>query len=135
LGIVFYELLAGERPFDLEGKTLDQIIRVSAESAPRLPSQALKSNPQSVLRSARLEGDLDNIALMSVNYEISRRYKSVDQFADDIDRHLKALPVSARPNTYRYRAAKFLKRHKVGALAAGLIGLTVIAGVAATLRQ
>lgn len=125
LGVVLYELLADERPFHFDGMSLDQIIKTISESEPLLPSV----NPHSALRIPQLKGDLDNIVLMALRKEPERRYQSVEVLAGDIQRHLKKLPVSARPNTYQYRASKFVRRHKVGVFAASLIFLSIISGI------
>jgi len=50
-----------------------------------------------------------------------RRYGSVEQFSEDVRRHLEGLPVAAREDTYWYRATKFVRRHPVGVAAAILI--------------
>ncbi len=72
---------------------------------------------------------------MALRKEPARRYQSAEAFANDIERHLKGLPVSARPNTRQYRASKFVKRHKVGVLAASLIFLSLIGGITVSLWQ
>lgn len=92
----------------------------------------LKSEIQN-LKSLR--GDLDNIVLKAMQKEPQRRYSSVEQFSEDISRHLEGLPVSARPDTFGYRSAKFIRRHKVGVTAAMLVGLSLIAGIVATAWQ
>ena len=127
LGIVFYELLTGSRPFQTDGKSLDQIIKTVTEFEPLPPS----ASPQSVIRNSQLKGDLDNIALMALRKEPIRRYKSVEQFADDIERYLKGLPVSARPNTFNYRAGKFFKRNRAVSSFAVLLLLSLLGGLAA----
>ncbi len=66
----------------------------------------------------RLRGDLDNIVLKALRKEPERRYTSVDQFSEDIRRHLEGLPVIARPDTFWYRGGKFVRRHKAGVIAA-----------------
>ncbi len=120
LGIILYELLTGERPFHTEGKTIDEILHTVSSSEPTMPSQVGASGE-------KLKGDLDNIVLTALRPEPERRYKSVEQFADDLDRSLKGLPVSARPNTFKYLTEKFVKRHRYGVAAAMLIfGLVVI---------
>ncbi|HEY6372451.1 MAG TPA: hypothetical protein VIX37_17875 [Candidatus Sulfotelmatobacter sp.] len=83
----------------------------------------------------RLAGDLDTIVLRAMHKEPQRRYISVEQFAEDIRRHLKGLPVSARRDSWRYRAGKFAIRHKVGVVASSLILLAVAGGIAATIRE
>ncbi|MDQ3688187.1 MAG: tetratricopeptide repeat protein, partial [Acidobacteriota bacterium] len=96
----------------------------------------LKNNPQAAICNPQsLRGDLDNIVLMAMRKESERRYASVEQFAEDIRRHLEGLPVRARKDTFGYRAAKFVKRHKIGVAATGLMAVTLLAGVVATLWQ
>ncbi|MGI8786569.1 MAG: protein kinase domain-containing protein [Pyrinomonadaceae bacterium] len=138
LGIVFYELLTGERPFHFEGKSLEEIIKTATQIEPPLPSAIHNSKlriPQSAIRNPLLKGDLDNIALTALRKEPMRRYKSVEAFADDIERYLQGLPVAARPNTFKYRAEKFIKRHKVGVFAASLILLSLIGGIVVSIWQ
>ncbi len=77
----------------------------------------------------RLCGDLDNIVLRAMRKEPNRRYASVGQFSEDIRRHLVGLPVIARPDTFRYRAAKFVQRHKVTAAGAVIVFLTLVGGI------
>jgi tetratricopeptide (TPR) repeat protein len=62
----------------------------------------------------RLKGEIDNILAMALRKEPERRYASVDQFSDDIRRHLENLPVVARNDTFGYRTLKFIGRHKIG---------------------
>src|SRR5204862_145811 len=62
-------------------------------------------------------GDLDNIVLMAMRKEPERRYSSVEQFAEDLRRHLEGRPVVARQDTLSYRVSKFVQRHKLGVAA------------------
>lgn len=87
------------------------------------------------LSPQRLKGDLDNIVLKALRKEPERRYPSAGAFADDIERHLNGMPVTARPNTLTYRTSKFIARNKLGVGAAGLLALAVVVGVIATLWQ
>ncbi len=147
LGGVFYELLTGSRPFNFEGKTLDEIIKTVSDFDPPMPSAVSNSkfrisNSENqnnrnlpIANRKLLAGDLDNIALTALRKEPERRYQTVEAFAGDIEKYLKGLPVSARPNTFQYRASKYVKRHKVGVLAASLIFLFLIGGIFATLWQ
>lgn len=147
LGVVFYELLTNEKPFQFEGKSLEEIIKSATQSEPPIPSaitnyklqitNAENRNNRKLNISNRkfLRGDLDNIAMTALRKEPARRYQTVEAFADDIERHLKGLPVSARPNTFKYRASKYLKRHKIGVLAASLILLSLIGGIVVSVWQ
>ncbi len=85
--------------------------------------------------TSQLRGDLDNIVLKALKKEPSRRYSSVEQFAEDIRRHLADLPVVARPDTLSYRAVKFFNRNRIAVFAAFLIFLTLIGGIVATVWQ
>ncbi|MEP6904173.1 MAG: serine/threonine-protein kinase, partial [Actinomycetota bacterium] len=131
LGVVLYELLTGRRPFQFDGKSLEQIIKTVTVVEPLPPS----ANPKSKMRNPKLRGDLDNIVLMALRKGPERRYKSVEAFAEDIERYLKGLPVAARSNTFKYRAEKFIQRNKVGVLAASLIILSLIGGIVVSIWQ
>lgn len=87
------------------------------------------------LNAPSLRGDLDNIVLKALRKEPERRYSSAENFADDIHRHQRGLPVTARPNTFSYRAEKFIKRNRASVFAGILIILAVVAGIIATLWQ
>lgn len=85
--------------------------------------------------ASRLRGDLDNIVLKALRKEPERRYSSAENFSEDIKRHLKGLPVTARPNTFSYRAEKFFKRNKASAVVGGLLLIAIISGLTATIWQ
>src|SRR5258708_16529294 len=72
---------------------------------------------------------------MGLSKEPQRRYASVEQFAQDVRRHLDHLPVLARKDTAAYRASKFITRHKVGVAAAVLVTITLLAALGVTLRE
>ena len=136
LGVVFYELLTGDKPFHFEGKSIEEIMKTATENEPSFPSRSVISeNPQSAARISQLKGDLDNIALTALRKEPERRYKSVEAFADDIERHLKGLSVAARPNTVSYRAAKFFGRNKIAVAATAFIITALISGLVIALWQ
>ena len=148
LGVVLYELLTGERPFKIKSRLPDEIAQEVLTQEPVKPS-AIVSRRSSVSEkstggnratsttdagnqkftiqnSKSLRGDLDNIILKSLQKEPSRRYASVQEFADDIRRHLEGLPVTAMADTVTYRAAKFIKRHQAGVFAAASVVLLLL---------
>ena len=89
-----------------------------------------KTNPKSKVQNLKLlRGDLDNILLKSLRKEPIRRYSSVEQFSEDLRRHLAGLPVAARPDTFSYRAEKFIKRNAVSVTFAALVFLLLIGGI------
>jgi serine/threonine protein kinase len=136
LGVILYELLTNEKPFHFEGKSLEEIIKTVSGDEPSLPSRTIKSeNPQSAIRQRQLRGDLDNITLKALQKDPARRYQSVAEFADDIEKHLEHLPIAARPNTLSYRASRFYQRNRVAVSATALIIVALIAGLGIALRQ
>lgn len=140
LGVVLYELLTGSRPFETRSSSLGTMARVRLTAPPDKPSSKQRAVSLGPGRAARRLGshrpaigrDLDNIVLMAMRIEPERRYRSVEQFADDIERHLNGLPITATEDTFAYRASKFFQRHKTGTVAATLVVLVVIAAFAAT---
>lgn len=163
LGIILHELLTGRRPFYFRTNSLEEIIQVITKQPPK-PSQAIvnsglrtadsrtdgpgdlkdqgvrtegqQSDLLSTIRDPHsLRGDLDNIILKSLCKEPERRYVTVDQFSEDIRRHLEGLPILARPDTFRYRSSKFVKRNKLGVAMAAGVALFLLAGAIAIVRQ
>jgi len=145
LGVILYQLLTGCRPYRFPTRSPSDMERVITMEEPKRPSSAVFSvdenaeqetpERRSALRGTqvdrlrkRLAGDLDNICLMALRKEPSRRYGSAEQLLADIDRHLKGLPISARPATVSYRMEKFVLRHRVSVVAA-LVVLLGIAGI------
>jgi len=138
LGVVFYRLLTGGTPYRLTSRRPDEVARAITEQEPERPSTAIAKNRHSnfeLQASKFLRGDLDNIILMALRKEPSRRYSSVAQFSEDIRRHLDGLPVIARKDTFQYRAGKFARRHRVGVLAAAVVLVTLLAGITMTIRE
>ncbi|MEK7831350.1 MAG: serine/threonine-protein kinase, partial [Acidobacteriota bacterium] len=138
LGAVLYELLAGVRPHRLETYTPTEIERVICETEVERPSLTANQSNETVNRSRQrklLRGDLDNIILTAMRKEPARRYSSVEQFSDDLRRHLEKLPISARPDTIRYRTGKFVRRHRVGVSATVLVIVSLLGGLIATNYQ
>lgn len=136
LGVILYELLTNEKPFHFEGKSLDEIIRTVTTGKPSLPSRVVQSGESEGLgRQRQLRGDLDNITLKALQKEAPRRYQSVAEFANDIERHLGNLPIAARPNTVSYRASRFYQRNKIAVSAAAFVILALITGLGIALRQ
>jgi tetratricopeptide (TPR) repeat protein/tRNA A-37 threonylcarbamoyl transferase component Bud32 len=130
LGVVLYRLLTGQRPYGMKGRSAEDMARTVGQTEPQRPSAVVDA--PSV---RRLRGDLDNIVLMALRQEPERRYATVDQFADDIRRHLEALPVQARADTLAYRAGKFIRRNTAVSVAAALVVLSLVGGIVMTSWQ
>ena len=131
LAAVLYELLTGRNPHRFANRSLLEIERAICEQPVVRPSRAVEE--RSLAR--RLSGDLDTILLRALDKDPKRRYQSVQHFRDDLQRHLADLPVTAAPDTLRYRAGKFLRRHSGGAAAAALSGVLIITAILITQRE
>lgn len=158
LGAVLYELLTGHRAHRFERLTPVEMERVVCETVPDRPSVVVAQQIErrgddgadlvitaeetsgargldpKALRQ-RLRGDLDTIVLKALEKEPARRYGSVEALLEDVRRYQSGLPILARPDSVAYRTRKFVRRHRVGVAASVALGLTSIAGIAATIAQ
>jgi serine/threonine protein kinase len=134
LGVVLYRLLSGALPYRVNEGFAYRLAAQIVEGDVKPPSAvAGESSDEAVRMSARqLTGDLDNIVLMALQKEPTKRYSSVERFEEDISRHLQGFPVHARPAAFHYRFAKFAGRHKGALAAASLFVVTLIGGIATT---
>jgi eukaryotic-like serine/threonine-protein kinase len=162
LGVVLYELLSGQRPFQSNSRNYQEIVRQILTNEPVRPSvisnsrfqipdsradgetspnKGQKTNDEKqnskfkIQNSKFLKGDLDNIILKALRKEPARRYNSVPEFSEDIRRHLAGLPVTATADTRVYRFSKFVQRHKSGVLVGALVSVLILSISAIAVRQ
>ena len=62
----------------------------------------------------------------------TRRYETANGFAADVLRHLAYEPVLAAPPSRAYRMRKFVRKHRGAVIAASLVLLALVAGIAGT---
>jgi tetratricopeptide (TPR) repeat protein len=130
LGLILYELLTDERAQAFSRTHPSEIVRVVCETEPRRPSTVA---PMS--RRRALAGDLDTIVLKAMHKDAGRRYGSVEQLSEDLRRYLAGLPVLARRDTLRYRAAKFVRRNRLAVAAAILVVASLTIGIIVAFHQ
>ena len=104
LGVLLYELLSGQTPFDgkqLLSAGLDQMRRTLRETEPRRPSAKLLSLESTALQRAaarrsttaphlisQVNGDLDWIVMKALEKDPARRYETANGLLRDVERYL-----------------------------------------------
>jgi eukaryotic-like serine/threonine-protein kinase len=129
LGVLLYRLVTGERPYGPVSNNT-ALFRAICETPPIPPAVAARDGTH-----FSISAELEWVILKALRKEPERRYESVEQFAEDVRRLLVALPVLAAPDSRRYRAGKFVARHRLGVIAGMLLILSLVGGLAATLWQ
>ena len=142
LGAVLFELLTGRRPHVVTSRALVDIMRAVLEVPVPRPSSVVTAGAaaQRGERRAgrlrrRLQGELDNIALMALRPEPERRYASAGALSEDVRRELTGLPVEAHGDWAGYRLRKFAGRNRTAVAASILVIVALIGGVIATADQ
>ena len=146
LGVLLYELLTGTTPLErkrFKEAAWDEIRRMIREEEPPRPSMRLSSTdtlpslatfrhtePAKLKKLVR--GELDWIVMKALEKDRTRRYETASGLARDIQRYLDDEVVEARPPSTGYRIGKFVRRHKGQVIAAGLVLLALLAGIAGT---
>lgn len=143
LGVLAYQLLTGELPYRVNGRSQRDLVRTMEElaiprpssrlSPPYAPELARETAARRGLTAPRLAavlaGDLDNILLMAMRPEPERRYGSVAQFSEDLGRYLDGRPVAARADSFGYRTGKVIRRHWLALSAVVALVLVLAAGL------
>ena len=147
LGVILYELLAGETPLSWEfvkKRSLPEVLEAIRHEDPDPPSVCLakKSETNSRVLVKRnidrsslqrmLTNDLDWISMKALDKDMERRYASVSELANDLRRFLNGEPVTARPPSQAYRVKKFIGKNRVAVTAFCLVGLALIMGLVGT---
>jgi WD40 repeat protein len=145
LGVLLYELLVGQTPFDAKEMMkggLDALRQIIREKEPMRPSTKLntlqgeartttgKRRQTDVDRLVhQLKGDLDWIVMKCLEKDRTRRYETANGLASDIQRHLANEPVNARPPSAAYRLQKTWQRNKPVFTAGAAVVLALVVGI------
>ena len=131
LGIVLFELLAGARPYRLQGVRGPQLAHAIDTVAFGAPSAVA---PGRTLQR-EIAGDLDAIVAKALQRIPANRYPSADAFAQDINHYLNGDPVAAHPDGFAYRLRKGIARYRWQTASAALAALALVAGSTVALWQ
>ncbi len=146
LGVVLYELLTGAVPLsrkELKAAGLAEMLRVIKEVEPAKPSTRLSSsgNLPSIAACRQMEpakltrlfrGDLDWVVMKALEKDRNRRYQTTGGLVMDLQHYLADEPVAAGPPSAGYRLKKFVKRNRLQVMAACVVMLALVGGVAGT---
>ena len=134
LGVVLYELLVGEAPYELVGKSLAELETAVMHVDPVAPSRRVfradcLANRRTDAKGLRheLKPDLDAIVLRALEKSPARRYESVGAMRAELDRWLTHEPVLATLPGPGYRLGKFIRRHRAGVAVGTAVACLVIA--------
>ena len=141
LGVILYELLTGQLPFDSGGRGTDgwfERVRKLREQDACVPSQCARYDSESLAAVHRstdssslhrvLLGDLDWITMKALEKDKDRRYESAAALAADIQRSLDHQPVLARQPSAAYRLRKFVRRNRALVFGAAIVFLVLVVG-------
>lgn len=123
LGIVLYELLTGQHPYDLKGLRIHEALRVILTRPPRPPSQIMPE----------VKGDLEAIILVALEKDRSLRYSDAGALGRDILRYLKHQPIQAKKAGAIHKVKLFAKRRSRLVVASTIISLLIIVATAFTI--
>lgn len=144
LGALLYLLLTGQHAVGVQHSPAE-LVKAIAETEPRRASDAITADGSKEIPEQRattadrlrrqLRGDLDTIVAKALKKSPGERYGSVSAFAADLQHYLGNEPISARPDTFRYLARKFVRRNRTVVALSSIALIAVLAGIAATLFQ
>jgi Tol biopolymer transport system component len=118
LGVILYQLLTRELPFrGSKAMLLHQVLR----EEPRPPRKVNDKIPR----------DLETVCLQAMAKAPAKRYGSARELAEDLRRFLKGEPVRARPVGRVERLGRWCRRNPAVAGLAGMLTLSLLAGVGA----
>jgi eukaryotic-like serine/threonine-protein kinase len=121
LGVILYEMLAGELPYDVRRASLPEAARIICHEPPRLRGR---------LPGRSLAGrEIETIVGKALEKQPERRYQSAAGFAEDVRRYLNNQPIVAQAPSTVYQLRKAVSRHKVGFAVAVSLAV-VLVGVA-----
>jgi serine/threonine-protein kinase len=143
LGVVLFRLLSGAKPY--EGvvtltdaiRKLEEPRRSMVTAFEQADSAAIAVQRASTVAKLRqeLRGDLAIIVAKCLKDAPSERYDTAQALGDDLRRYLAREPLRARPDSWGYRARKFIERNRIQALAAVVVTVSLLVGISVSLWQ
>lgn len=117
LGVILYELLSGNPPYQVGRLPLPEAVMTIREVEPKSLGAAKRN----------CRGDIETIVRKTLEKDKARRYASAAELGADIQRYLNEEPIAARPPSTAYQLRKFARRHRAG-VAVGSVVLVALLG-------
>jgi serine/threonine protein kinase len=128
LGVVLHELIAGARPTRNSASA-------SGDASPRIDLHAAIKENANRKPAVSFRSDLSSIVQKALHHDPSKRYGTVNAFADDLERYLRHDTVMAQPDSSWYRFTRFVRRNRIAMSSAAAVAASLIAGSGVALWQ
>ncbi|MCU1238712.1 MAG: ppkA, partial [Candidatus Solibacter sp.] len=130
LGVILYRLLTGNSPYGTAKSGVELLNAILGGDIVRP-----RGVPGDGITGDGIPGDLESIVLKALRREPELRYASAELLAEDVRRHLESLPVLAGSESFRYSAAKFVRRNRGAVLAGVIVGASLVTATAVSVYQ
>lgn len=101
LGVILYNMLTGQYPYDVSGPTLEVLQNIQ---------KAEHVRPRQIIR--KFDSDVEAILLTALAGERSQRYQSTADLQADIENWLQGRPIRVRSISTMYVLRKIITRHR-----------------------
>ena len=116
LGVLAFELISGTHPFQGEKEEVRQ--QILSGTYPKLTG---------------IRKDLTLVIGKSMSKDPEDRYESVASMISDLENYLRKYPVSARPDSWKYRTSLFIKRNQLTSLL--ILAIILVTSTASVLTR
>ena len=130
LGVILFELLSGQYPFPIRnGSSLEETLANMLHDRQKLPLKLRSMNPE-------VTPAVEAIIQRCLCADPSHRYQSAAELQEDLERHLKQLPLRhAHEPSMSERARKWTRRHSRLTSIIGVVSLVLIISLAVEMYQ
>ncbi len=122
LGVILYELISGELPYDLSAKKIYEVANIVREKEPPSLSKS----------SIKVAVEIDHILQKTLHKDRELRYQTAHGLSQDICRYLAGEAIVARSPSLSYQLKIFARKNKFLVSSAATVFVLLIVGVLVT---
>lgn len=122
IGVMMYQALTGYPPYPVNGP-VRHVLENICQYEPKSPSEASKAVPD----------DLGQIVLKCLRKRADERYQTAGDVARELRRWLAGEPIEAKRDQTWYMLRKRIRRYRMAAIVASLLGVIVLGSLVAAL--